>query len=90
MMRPASESVSSLFAVCADRREKSVLAAAAKLLLEKSTRGGHPRAILVLPEEEANRYAEPMRRISIEVFSYRLEGEKILFPDLDRAGFDRD
>jgi len=67
-----------------------VLAAAAKLLLEKSTRGGHPRAILVLPEEEANRYAEPMRRISIEVFSYRPEGEKILFPDLDRAGFDRD
>jgi len=90
MMRPASDGVSCLFAVCADRREKSVLAAAAKLLLEKSTRGGHPRAILVLPEEEANRYAEPMRRISIEVFGYRPEGEKILFPDLDLAGFDRD
>ncbi len=90
IMRPASDGVSSLFVVCADRREKSVLAAAAKLLLEKSTRGGHPRAVLILPEEEAKRYAEAMRRISIEVFSYRLEGEKILFPDLDRAGFDRD
>ena len=29
MMRPASDGVSCLFAVCADRREKSVLAAAA-------------------------------------------------------------
>ncbi|HNV56439.1 MAG TPA: hypothetical protein PKK47_03435, partial [Smithellaceae bacterium] len=90
ILRPASDSVSALFAVCADRREKSVLAAAAKLLLQKSDRGGHPRAILVLPEDEANRYSETLRRISIEVFGYRLEGERILFPDLDRAGLDRD
>ena len=89
MMRPASDSVSFLFAVCIDRREKNVLAAAAKLLLQKSARGGQPRAILVLPEKEASRYSEPLRRISIEVFVYRLEGEKILFPDLDRAGLDR-
>ena len=84
MMQPGSDSLFALFAVCADRREKSVLAAAAKLLLQKSVRDGHPRAILVLPEDEAARYAEPLRRIAIEVFSYRLEGEKILFPDLDR------
>lgn len=89
VMRPDSDSVSSLFAVCADRREKSVMAAAAKLLLDKFTRDGHPRAILVLPEEEASRYAAPMRRISVEVFRYRLEKEKILFPDLDRAGLVR-
>lgn len=90
LMKPDSDGVSCLFAVCIDVREKSVLAAAAKLLLQKSARGGQPRAILVLPEDGVSRYAEPLRRISIDVCSYRLEGEKILFPDLDRAGLDRD
>jgi len=76
LMPPASDSVSHIFAACADGSEKNVLAAAAKLLLQKSARDGNPLAILVMPEAEVTKYAQPLRRISVEVLGYRTEGEK--------------
>jgi hypothetical protein len=56
---PASDRISHIFAACADGREKNVLAAAAKLLLQKSARDGHPLVILVMPEAEVTKYAQP-------------------------------
>lgn len=89
LMPPASDSVSHIFAACADGREKNVLAAAAKLLLQKSARDGHPLAILVMPEAYVTKYVQPLRRISVDVLGYRTEGEKIIFPDLGRIKIDQ-
>ncbi|HRV45663.1 MAG TPA: hypothetical protein P5208_10205 [Smithellaceae bacterium] len=89
LVHPASARVSHLFAVCADGREKNILATAAKLLLQKSERDNHPMAILVLPEAEAAKYQQPLRRMSLDVLGYRVEGEKILFPDLSGISLDR-
>ncbi len=89
LVQPASDRISHIFAVCADGREKNILAAAAKLLLQKSDLDGHPSAILILPEAEAAKYIQPLRRISLDVLGYRVEGEKILFPDLGRIQWDR-
>ena len=89
LVPPASDRISHIFAACADGREKNVLAAAAKLLLQKSARDGHPLAILVMPEAEVTKYMQSLRRISVEVLGYRVEGEKIIFPDLSRFKFDQ-
>jgi len=89
LMQPASDNLSHLIAVCDRAGEKSVLAAAAKLLLKKSVCAGHPSAILMMPEDEMNQYVQPMQRIQIEVLGYRLEGERIIFPDLGKIRLDQ-
>jgi hypothetical protein len=89
LMSPASDSLSHILAVCDNGSEKSVLAAAAKLLLQKSTRPGRPCAILMMPEDEMNRYVQQMQRIQIEVLGYRLEDERIVFPDLGKIRLDQ-
>jgi hypothetical protein len=89
LMSSASGRISHILAVCDDPGEKSVLAAAAKLLLGQSALEGRPSAILMLPEREMNRYVQPLRRIHIEVLCYRTEGERIIFPDLGKIRLDQ-
>ncbi len=84
LTQPASDGLSHIIAVCADGREKTVMAVAAKLFLQKAAQTGHPSAILLLPEDKVDLYAHQMQRIQIEVLGYRVEGEKIIFPDLGR------
>ncbi|MEN6509647.1 MAG: hypothetical protein ABFD63_12840, partial [Smithella sp.] len=84
LTQPASGGLSHIIAVSADGREKTVMAVAAKLLLQKAAQTGHPSAILLLPEDKVELYAHQMQRIQIEVLGFRVEGEKIIFPDLRR------
>ena len=88
--KPASDGVSHLFAVCVDTHEKAVMVAAAKLLLQKTTRTVHPSAMLLLPEDKMEQYAHQMRRLHIDVLGFRVEGEKIFFPDLGKIRHDQD
>ncbi|MHB8136777.1 MAG: hypothetical protein ACYDGO_00140 [Smithellaceae bacterium] len=89
LMQPDSDSVSHIITVCVDGREKTVLAAAAKLLLQKSAQSGHPSVNLMMPEGKMDMYVQQMQRIQIEVLGYRVEGEKIIFPDLGRIRHDQ-
>jgi hypothetical protein len=89
LMQPSSDRISHVLAVCADSSEESVLAAAAKLLLQQSAQVGGPSAILMMPEDKMNRYVQQMQRIHIEVLGYRLEGERIIFPNLGKIKLDQ-
>ena len=89
LMHPASNTVSHILAVSADSHEKSVLSAATKLLLLQSAEPSQPSAILIMPEDGMNLYMQQMQRIHIEVFGYRLEGERIIFPDLGKIRLDQ-
>ncbi len=89
LMSPASDRISHVLAVSADSDEESVLAVAAKLLLLQSAEADHPSAILIMPEDKINRYVQQMQRIHIEVLGYRLEGERIIFPDLGKIRLDQ-
>lgn len=89
LIPPASERISHIFAVCDHVSEKSVLAAAAKLLLQQSSQAGHPSAFLMMPEEGMNRYVQSMQRLHIEVLGYRMENERIFFPDLGKIKLDQ-
>jgi hypothetical protein len=89
LMPAGSDSISHVLAVSADSNEKSVLAAAAKLLLQKAAKADHPCAILIMPEEKMNVYVQQMQKINISVLGYRLEGERIIFPDLGKIKLDQ-
>ncbi len=89
LISPASDRISHVLAVSTDSDEKSVLSVAAKLLLLQSAEANHPSAILLMPEDKMNRYVEQMERIHIEVLGYRLEGERIIFPDLGKIRLDQ-
>lgn len=89
LMQPASRCVSHIVAVCAGSGERDVLAQAAKLLLLKTAQAGNPVAVLMIPETAMNRYVQQMQRLHIEVLGYRLEGERIFFPDLGKIRLDQ-
>jgi hypothetical protein len=89
LLQPASDGLSHIVAVCADGKEKTVMALAAKLLLQKNTRTVHPSAILLLPEDKMEQYAHQMRLLHIDVLGFRVEGEKIFFPDLGKIKHDQ-
>ena len=88
LTKPPSDGLSHIIAVCADTREKAVMAVTAKLLLQKAVQTGHPSALLLLPEDKVEQYVHQMRRLHIDVLGFRVEGEKILFPDLEKIKHD--
>jgi len=89
LVPPTSDKISHVLAVCADSNEKCVFSAATRLLLQRSDETSHPSAILVMPEDKMNIYVQQMQRIDIEVLGYRLEGERIIFPDLGKIRLDQ-
>ncbi|MRR15038.1 MAG: hypothetical protein EG826_01135 [Deltaproteobacteria bacterium] len=84
LVHPATGRISHVLAVCACSEESDVLQAAAKLLLQQATEAGHPAAVLIMPEEAAPLHFRQLERIHIDVVAYRLEGERIIFPDLGK------
>jgi len=84
---PSKNRISHVFEVLTDTKEKNVLAAAAKLLLQTSVDAGSPLPILVLPEDKMNNYEQELQKINISVTSFRWEGEKVVFPDLEKIDF---
>ena len=89
LIDPSKGKISHVFEVLADFKEKSVMAAAAKLLLQSATNEGSSLPIMVLPEEGINIYAQELQKINIPVIGYRLEGERIIFPDLGKIKLDQ-
>jgi hypothetical protein len=89
LLQPGNDKISYVLAVPADSTEKSVLSAAARLLIQKTDAGGHPEAVLLLPEDKLNAYVQLLERIDIMVLAYRLEAERIIFPDLGKMRLDQ-
>ncbi|OPY84972.1 MAG: hypothetical protein A4E71_02317 [Smithella sp. PtaU1.Bin162] len=81
--------MSHIFAIPADSREKNILAATTKLLLQTAEAEGNPLPVLILPEEKTGTYAPLLQKIGITVLSFRLEAEKIIFPDPGKIRLDQ-
>jgi hypothetical protein len=84
---PSKNRISHVFEVLTDTKEKNVLAAAAKLLLQTSADAGSPVPILVLPKDKIDNYEQELQKINISVTGFRWEGEKVVFPDLEKIDF---
>jgi hypothetical protein len=83
---PSQNRISHVFEVLTDTKENSVLAAAAKLLLQTSADIGNPLPILVLPEDKIDDYEQELQRINISVVGFSWQGEKVVFSELEKIG----
>jgi hypothetical protein len=81
---PAENRISHIFEVLTDTTEKSVLAAAGKLLLQTSAAALNPLPILVLPEDKMSHYEQELQRINISVIGFRWQEEKVIFSGLEK------
>ncbi len=89
LINPSNGKISHNFKVLADIKEQSVLAAAGKLLLQSAADKGNALPIMVLSEDGINAYGQKLEKINIAVIGYRLEGERIIFPDLGKIKLDQ-
>jgi len=80
--------ISHIFEFLTDTKEKNVLAAAAKLLLQTSAAALNPMPVLVLPEDKINNYAQELQRINISVLGFRWQEEKVVFSGLEKIKFE--
>jgi hypothetical protein len=81
--------ISHIFAVPVDNEEQSVLAAAAKLLLQTTDNGRNIQPFIILPEKEMTIYAPLLKKIGIDAIGFRLEEERITFPELGKITLDQ-
>jgi hypothetical protein len=84
---PLTVSVTHIFEVLTDIREQSLLAAAGKLLLLAAN--NNPLLFIIMPDEKINLYAQRLEKINIGVIGFRLEEERIIFPDLGKIKLDQ-
>jgi hypothetical protein len=80
--------ISHIFEVIIDAKEKNVLAAAGKLLLQTSAAAVNPLPVLILPEDKINRYEPELRRINISVIGFHWQEEKAVFSGLEKIRFE--
>src|SRR5664280_1277722 len=85
---PSENRISHIFKVLTDTKEKNVLAAAAKLLLQTSAAALNPLPVLVLPEDKINSYAQELQRINISVIGFHWQEEKVVFSGLEKIKFE--
>jgi len=71
--------ISHLFEIVTNPKEKNVMTAAGKLLLRAS--GAVP--VLVLPEDNINRFGPELQGINISTMGFRWEAEKVVFSGRD-------
>ena len=88
-LNPAGDAASHVFAVVTDISAQAVMAAASDLLIHRATMSGSPVAFLVLPEPAALLYESRLQSINVRALPYRLEGEKVIFPDLGKIRLDQ-
>ena len=79
--------ISHVFEVLIDVKEKNVLAAAAKLLLQTSAAALNPLPVLVLPEDKMSHYEQELKRINISVIGFHWQEEKVIFSGLEKIKF---
>jgi hypothetical protein len=80
--------ISRIFEIVTDTKEKSVLAAVAKLILQTSVAAANPTPVLVLPKDIVSYYESDLRRINISVIGFHWQEETAVFPGLDEIRFD--
>jgi len=81
---PDENRISYIFEVLTDTKEKNVLAAAGKLLLQTSAAALNPLPVLVLPQEKVSHYGEELKRINISVVGFCWEEEGVIFSGLEK------
>jgi hypothetical protein len=79
--------ISHIFEILTDTKEKNMLAAAAKLILQASAAAVNPLPILILPEDKIESYAKELQRINISIISFHWQEEKIVFSGLEKIKF---
>lgn len=89
LIPPDSNQIAYVLAVPSDNTHKSILSAAAGLLIQKSAEGGHPGAVILIPDSQLNAYVQLLERIGIFALGYRREGDRIIFPDLGKIRLDQ-
>lgn len=79
--------ISHIFEIVTDTKEKSILAAAGKLLLQNSVAAVNPLPVLVLPKDKMNYYEPELRRINISAVGFHWQEEKAVFSGLEKIRF---
>ena len=89
LIDPSKNRISHVFEVPADNKGENILAAAAKLLLQTTGKEGNPLPVLIMLEEKMIIYAQMLQKIGITVIGFRLEDDRIIFPDLEKIRLDQ-
>lgn len=76
--------ISHIFEVLTDAKEKSILAAAGKLLLQTSAAAVNPLPVLVLPEYRLGHYEQELMRLNIAVIGFHWQNEKAVFQGFEK------
>jgi hypothetical protein len=79
--------ISHIFEIVADAKEKNVMAAAGRLLMQTSAAAVNPLPVAVLPLDIKETYAEALHRINISVIGFHWQEDKIIFSGLERIKF---
>lgn len=85
---PSENRISHIFEIVTDAKEKSIMAAAAKLILQTSATAVNPSPVLALPEAEKRQYEPDLRRINISVIGFHWQENYVVFSGLDKIKFD--
>jgi hypothetical protein len=80
--------ISHVFEILTDAKEKSILAAIGKLILQTSVAALNPLPVLVLPEEKMSHYEQELKRINISVIGFHWQEEKVVFSGLGKIKFE--
>ena len=89
LIDPINNRVSHILEVLTDCREKNILAAAGKLFLLAANEDDNPLLFLVVPEDMINSCVVMLQKINIGIIGFRLEEERIIFPDLRKFKLDQ-
>ena len=76
--------ISHIFEIVTDTKEKSVMAATGKLLLQTSAAAVNPHPVLVLLEDNIRHYEQELKRINISVIGFHWQEEKAVFSGLEK------
>jgi hypothetical protein len=80
--------ISYIFEILTDTKEKNILAAIGKLLLQTSSAALNPLPVLILPEEKISHYEQELKRINISVMGFHWREEKVAFSGLEKIKLD--
>jgi len=80
--------ISHIFEIVTDAKEKSIMAATGRLLLQTSAAAVNPLPVLVLPEDTVNQYEQELQSTNIAVIGFQWQEEKAVFSGLEKIRFD--
>ncbi len=84
---PAENRISHIFEIVTDAKEKSIMAAVGRLLLQTSAAALNPSAVLVLPEDKMSHYGAELRKMNIPVIGFHWQAERAVFSGLNKIRF---